>query len=201
METSTCSLKHTFLHSSNNRKKTIALKDQVHTTISCSGCGTCCSIPIVPVTDSDIKRLVKTTGKKASDLVKFYSPSEMEFDEDAEVWIRLKQGKRAMGLRRKNEKCIFLDDTNRCTVYQSRPMTCRTFPYVIDFNDDGSIEVSLNDIVDCKCIKLPDSDLIEVIAYTVSEDQEDDAYFKKIRNWNLKNQPGGAKEFLLWCKL
>lgn len=125
----------------------------------------------------------------------------MEFDPDAEVWIRLKQGKRAMGLRRKNEKCIFLDDNNRCSVYMSRPMTCRTFPYVIDYNDNEEIEVSLNDIVDCKSKKVPDSNLNEIIGYTITEDQEDDAYFKKIRNWNMKSQPGGAKEFLMWCKL
>jgi Fe-S-cluster containining protein len=125
----------------------------------------------------------------------------MEFDEDAEVWIRFKYGKRAMGLRRKNDKCLFLDENNRCSVYPSRPMTCRTFPYVIDYSDDGDIEVSLNDIVSCKCKKVPDTNLNEIIGLTITEDEEDEAYFKRIRNWNIKSELSGTDKFLAWCKL
>lgn len=177
------------------------MKKPRYTTIQCSGCGTCCTLPIVPVTDSDLRRLVKATGKPAASLVKFYTPAEMEFDRDAEVWIKFNYGKRAMGLRRKNEKCMFLDDNNRCSVYPSRPMTCRTFPYVIEYDDDGKVEVSLNDIVTCKCKKVADSDLNSVIGDTVTEDQEDGDYFDKIDEWNLQQKTGGTAEFLTWCKL
>ncbi len=177
------------------------MKKPRYTTIACSGCGTCCTLPIVPVTNSDLRRLVKATGKTASSLIKFFTPAEMEFDRDADVWIRFNYGKRAMGLRRKNEKCMFLDNNNRCTVYPSRPMTCRTFPYVIDYDDNGNIEVTLNDIVACKCRKVADSDLNSVIGDTVTEDQEDAEYFDKIRKWNNKQQPGGTTDFLNWCKL
>jgi Fe-S-cluster containining protein len=125
----------------------------------------------------------------------------MEFDRDAEVWIKFSYGKRAMGLRRKNDKCMFLDDNNRCRVYPSRPMTCRTFPYVIEYDDDGKVEVSLNDIVSCKCKKVADTDLNSVIGDTVTEDQEDGEYFDKIDEWNMQQKTGGTGDFLTWCKL
>ena len=177
------------------------LKKNLYPTIICSGCGTCCTIPIVPVTDRDIRRLTKATERNASKLVRFYTPLEIEFDKDAEVWIKFRYGRRAMGLRQRCGKCIFLSDKKRCDVYMSRPITCRTFPYVIDFDDFDNTIFTLNDIVTCKSTKAPDSTLQEILDYTLTEDEEDEAYFKKIRDWNISSQSGGTHEFLAWCGL
>lgn len=170
---------------------------KTYTTIACSGCGICCTIPIVPVTDSDVARLTAATGKSAAELVRFYKPDELEFDRDAEVWIRFPYGKRAMGLRRKWERCQFLTDDARCSVYAHRPMTCRTFPYVIEFDDDGKVSnVELNKIVKCKALPMPSSPLTQLRKDVLQEELEDEHYFAAIRAWGFEEKKGGTREFL-----
>lgn len=170
---------------------------KTYTTVACSGCGTCCTVPIVPVTDSDVARLTAATGKCAAELVRFYKPEELEFDRDAEVWIRFSYGKRAMGLRRKRGRCQFLTNDARCSVYAHRPMTCRTFPYAIEFDDDGKVFcVDLNKIVTCKATPMPPSPLTQVRKDVLQEELEDEHYFAAIRSWGYEEKKGGTKEFL-----
>lgn len=168
------------------------------TTYECSRCGTCCSVPVVPVTNSDIRRIASEIGKKASSFVRFYSPSEMDFDSESDVWIRFSYGKRAMGLRRRKDRCIFLNDEKSCTIYKARPMTCRTFPYMIDFDEnDDPVKSSLNRIVDCKSKRKKPSPITDVIRNVYIEDEEDVSYFDLIREWNRKPQ-GGTETFLAY---
>jgi Fe-S-cluster containining protein len=171
------------------------------TTFECSRCSTCCCVPVVPVTDSDIKRIVAEKGKPVSSFVRFYSPSEMDFDSESDVWIRFPYGKRAMGLRRRKDRCIFLDDEKSCTIYKARPMTCRTFPYMIDFDEnDKPVKSSLNRIVDCKAKRKKPSPITDVIENVYIEDEEDLLYFERIREWNYRPQ-GGAEAFLSYLNL
>jgi Fe-S-cluster containining protein len=37
----------------------------------------------------------------------------------------------------RNNRCQFLGDDDRCTIYEDRPQSCRAFQCVKDFNRDG----------------------------------------------------------------
>lgn len=165
--------------------------------IKCGRCGTCCTEPIVPVTDSDVARICKLLNVAPQKIVQFYSMDEMEFDPESEVWIKLKSGKKAMGLKKRNDRCIFLSDTISCKVYNQRPMTCRTFPYMIDFDEFGNPErVRRNKIVDCKSSRKGLSHLDQAVSNVRIEINEDESYYKKIAAWNHAENDGDANSFL-----
>jgi Fe-S-cluster containining protein len=86
----------------------------------CSKCpGYCCSYPVIPVTNTDIKRLAA-----------FHELSE---DEARKRFTKSAHGEKTV-LRRKNDEhfgriCRFFDSEHRrCTVYKARPSICRAFP-------------------------------------------------------------------------
>lgn len=85
----------------------------------CTGCGNCCSGPssgFVWVDDLEIQCLVGQVGM--NDIVEF----ERKF-------VR-KVGSRKSLVEYSDGDCIFLDPTSRhCTVYESRPSQCRTWPF------------------------------------------------------------------------
>lgn len=164
-------------------------------TIQCKKCGICCSEPVVPVTDIDVKRLCSALSLTPEQIVRFYSVSEMDYDPKAPLWINFYYGKRAMGLKRRSSRCMFLNNNNLCSVYNFRPMTCRTFPYMVHFNNDKTVEIELNKIVKCKSVYLEDSSLKQVINNAKTEQSNDEAYYNRIKNWNRIGK-GGTKGFL-----
>lgn len=168
----------------------------------CEGCGGCCSKPVVPVTDADVKRLAKRTGKKARDIVRLYDSSDFDYDTDAPLWLKMNYGKRALGLKKKQEKCIFLDGNNRCSVYEDRPATCRTFPLQIDINECGDIgHISLNRIIKKKYPLGKKQPISKIKKHALMEENEDQNYYEKIENWNEKISREGKDHFLKFLGL
>ncbi|KMQ52042.1 hypothetical protein CHISP_1031 [Chitinispirillum alkaliphilum] len=173
--------------------------------VECARCSVCCREPLVPVTDSDVKRLINHTKLPARKIVRFFSPSEMNYDPDADLWIRFRYGKRAMVLRKeRNGKCIFLSPENKCSVYSARPFTCRSFPYDIEFESVKSLRIDSFEfikIVNCKAkpsrIKL----LPELLKTVKQEQQEDRRYHSLIKKWNRLEAPGGTINFLSFAGL
>lgn len=170
--------------------------------IICGRCGTCCIEPVVPVTDSDVIRLCKGTGLEPGKIVTFFSMDEMAFDPESDIWIQFKSGKRAMGLKKRNDRCLFLSSTICCKAYEHRPMTCRTFPYMIDFDELGNPErVRKNKIVDCKSFRKGLSYLDPVVSNVRIEINEDELYYTKIREWNKRDVTDNKEEFLKFIGL
>ncbi len=164
--------------------------------MTCGRCGACCSIPLVPVTHKDLGRLVSFTGKKASDIVRFSSPAEMDYDSESGLWIRFRYGKRAMVLKKKEERCVFLSSERSCLAYQARPRTCRTFPYCVLKDENGKREVTLNRIVDCRARKCSGVDFKALFAEVAKENREDEEYERIVSRWNGSGASGGTREFL-----
>lgn len=171
----------------------------------CVGCGGCCTHSVVPVTDSDVKRIMKFTGLEANDVVRFIDQSEVEEDDNKDVWIDFSYGKRFMVLKRAKDRCKFLDDNNRCTVYEARPMTCRTFPLQVYLNDD---ETAIKNITLNRMIKQtypladkPTKSREQAFKETVKEDREDEKFLKKIAKWNKQKKKGKKKKFLKFLGL
>ena len=81
----------------------------------CTGCGKCCtgSPGYVFLSEMDLDRLAE-----------HFQLTPREF---AEKYTRLVDGQYAL-TDQPNTDCVFLKD-NRCTVYEARPVQCKTFPW------------------------------------------------------------------------
>ena len=82
----------------------------------CTGCGGCCTGPdgYVFLGESDLKSLAKHF--------------DLSNDQFCKKYTRVVEGKLALIDKNSLGDCIFLKD-NRCSVYDARPVQCRTFPW------------------------------------------------------------------------
>ena len=84
---------------------------------SCTQCGNCCtgSPGVVWVTDEEIAEIARITGKTVGEIRLFHT--------------RIVGGR--VSLREHpNGDCTFFDpEHRRCTVYEARPVQCRTWPF------------------------------------------------------------------------
>ena len=157
---------------------------------------------MVEVTGSDIERLIKHTGIPADKLVKLYSNSEIESEEESD-WIKLSYGKQALGLnKRRNGDCIFLLDDKRCMAYEARPMTCRMFPVCIVFDDKYKLidleisEVIKDKTIKCKRTKGNGRSYKSFISVANQLKNEQEIYEKKVDEWNEMPVKGLKNDFL-----
>ena len=85
----------------------------------CQGSGNCCvsrgNYGFVYLSKKDIKKLSDEFKITEKNFVKNYC-------QKTDGFIHLKE------LKKNNGNCIFLKD-NKCTVYKSRPIQCRTWPF------------------------------------------------------------------------
>ncbi len=171
--------------------------------LHCAQCGTCCSDPVIELTDSDIKRLVKHTGLPTDRLIKLYAKSDFTVVNDTEDWINLSYGKRQLGLRKKMDgSCLFLSDDKKCSAYEARPMACRVFPIDVYLDEDSkATDFEMSDVIRDKFIKCkqyygkPNS----FSQFRLKADQsgkETASFCRKIKQWNRKAEQGGKDDFL-----
>jgi Fe-S-cluster containining protein len=74
-------------------------------------CGKCCYQTEMPLTEEDIERIEKLGYRRQDFVVKVNG---------------------VYRLRNVNGKCFFLDESNRCKIYEHRPIGCRIYPVVFD---------------------------------------------------------------------
>ena len=57
------------------------------------------------------------------------------------LWVKFNDQKAVMALRSIQDRCVFLnDETNLCTIYEHRPVTCRDHPFNVTFSETGAVE-------------------------------------------------------------
>jgi Fe-S-cluster containining protein len=169
--------------------------------LNCGGCTSCCTDLFVELTAGDISRLVKHTKISADRFVKLYSGADIESDDDND-WIQFSYGKRIIGLKKKKGRCFFLSENSRCTAYEARPMTCRSFPINAVYDEDDELvdldiadSVIEKDII-CKCSYKTDRPLNQIMEIITQTQKETEAYCRRIKKWNSLPERGGKKEFL-----
>jgi Fe-S-cluster containining protein len=88
---------------------------------NCNRCPSyCCSYTRIPVESSDVRRLARHFGLTPEAAARKFTKKG---DEAGEVILRHKPDEIY------GTVCQFLDtETRRCTVYESRPKICRTYP-------------------------------------------------------------------------
>lgn len=117
----------------------------------CTGCGNCCRDTIVCINDEDVRQIVLGTGKTPQEFVRFFTPDEIAMSRHDPLWLRFDSAPAVMGLRKIHDRCLFLDpQSNRCTIYEYRPVTCRDHPVNVAFSDSGAVvKMWLSRIVEC----------------------------------------------------
>ena len=105
----------------------------------CTGCGNCCKEPLLPLTDADVRRISRKTGDTATDIVRWVDRHGIDMEDEPEAFVMLRQGKRVMVLRHERGGCRYLGTDNRCTIYSSRPLGCRIYPFDPDFSPKGKL--------------------------------------------------------------
>ena len=93
--------------------------------VHCNECftGNCCRI-LVCISKGEALRIIKYVKQNNIKIDKHLLKKQYEFCISQEVfneqqWIE--------GLSRDNRKCIFLDERNRCSIYEIRPTACRAY--------------------------------------------------------------------------
>ena len=173
----------------------------------CQRCGTCCSLYCIPCTDKDIRRILtylKVPPDRTSDFAELVEPDEeilYSYEDVPKVLVDDIDSTTLLLVLKSDSAdkycCFFDQDKNRCNIYPVRPLVCRYFPFVYEYEEEKEI-----DLIDdpenitfsvyeeskyCKGFKKGkefDFDkLREVTIQTIQEDQE---FEKKVHLWNLK---------------
>ncbi len=90
---------------------------------SCTGCGKCCKVDgDVWLAPEEVPPIAKHLGLDLSEFRSNYVKAEITPSDgnEEESWMCLKRDEGA---------CVFLGEDNRCSIYDHRPIQCRTYPF------------------------------------------------------------------------
>ena len=106
----------------------------------CTACGHCCRHFRVPVTGADVRRLSTrwTRGASLEHALEWLSPVDVDMTGEPETFVELPAGRRLLVLRQVNDACVFLQGTE-CSVYESRPRSCRLYPWDVSLGRRGGV--------------------------------------------------------------
>ena len=111
------------------------LHETVIKTLDCLDCANCCSsIPPI-VNDTDAKRIARSLGIKLNRFISEY----LTVDED---------GDKVM----KTVPCVFLEEDNKCRIYEVRPRACREYPHTDDFQFMKNLKLHLTNVKYCPIV-------------------------------------------------
>lgn len=151
----------------------------------CTGCGNCCKEPLLPLTDQDVARIQERTGDDPKDFVRFIDRNGIDMDDEPEAFVRLRQGKRVMILRHQAGGCRYLGDDDRCSIYSSRPLGCRVFPFDPSFDKAGKLRrLKLIQATDCQYELDGKNDANQIRELQQRHEAATEAYQKRIADWN-----------------
>lgn len=132
-----------------NRKKDTAARAQndayqrladpsEHIDFACRQCGGCCTNTTPYVTPLDVWRLARTLDISTSDIISKHLVIIETSLLGVENMGRVPLLALKMTGRSRSKQCIFLNrETQRCTVYSARPLSCRIFPAGLQHLTDG----------------------------------------------------------------
>jgi Fe-S-cluster containining protein len=165
----------------------------------CTGCGNCCREPLLPLTDSDLRRIVQHTGERPEAVIRWVDKNAIDLDDEPENFALLRQGKRVMVLAHTRYGCRYLGADDRCTIYTHRPLGCRAFPFDPVFAKDGKLRrLALIPAAECEYELDGKNDPDRIRSMQQRLDRATDAYHQRIAAWNraqaLRRRHGLAAE-------
>jgi Fe-S-cluster containining protein len=151
----------------------------------CTGCGNCCKEPLLPLTDGDVRRIAARTGDAPSDFVVWIDRDGIDMDDEPEAFIKLRQGKRVMVLRHERGGCRYLGKDNRCSIYESRPLGCRIYPFDPGFKKDGKLKhLKIVKATECPYELDGKNDVDDLRELDTQYQAAHKAFNEKIAEWN-----------------
>ena len=111
------------------------LHEEVFSELDCLDCANCCkSIPPL-LNEQDIKRIAKFLGIKAGHFKEEYT----RIDEDGDIVL-------------KTVPCIFLEEDNKCRVYEVRPKACREYPHTDNAQFMKNLKLHMENVAYCPAV-------------------------------------------------
>lgn len=111
------------------------LHDSAFEEIDCLDCANCCKTTSPIFIQTDIDRLAKVFRMKNSQFIDEY----LHRDEDGDFVLN-------------HSPCPFLNDDNKCLVYDSRPKACREYPHTNRKNMHGILNLTLKNTLVCPAV-------------------------------------------------
>lgn len=90
----------------------IALDEEVFEEVDCLECANCCKTISPTFSQRDIERLAGRLRVRPGEVMETY----LRVDEDGDIVL-------------KSSPCPFLEEDNKCRVYEDRPKACREYPH------------------------------------------------------------------------
>lgn len=166
----------------------------------CHHCSHCCTEVVCLPTPWDVRRIMRETGAEPKDFLEFLPPDEIsDVEADDPTWLDVHGRKYIMALRRDGNGCHFLDRQTRfCSIYASRPILCRLYPFAYEeATNGGSPGFSLHTDVGCPRHRdsvVPVAPLLELFNEDQRHQQE---YQALVREFNEKRYEGKkAQDFI-----
>ena len=101
----------------------------------CLQCANCCKTTSPIFIQTDIDRLAKVFRMKSSQFIDEY----LHMDEEGDFVLN-------------SSPCPFLNEDNKCLVYESRPKACREYPHTNRKNMHGILNLSLRNTLVCPAV-------------------------------------------------
>lgn len=162
----------------------------------CNQCGECCRQVQVPLSQADLLRLMRRFGGQP--LSQWLQLHPIEKSHPEAVMIEGKPVLLTLRTRLPEGGCRMLDD-NRCTIYQDRPMVCRTFPFARR-GKDLRIAAEFELLVSLACDQVPFHGQKQVQAEMAICDRDFARYRVLVRQWNQETsaRPQSIEAFLAY---
>ena len=165
---------------------------------ACHHCGHCCTDVICLPTPWDVVRIVRNTGENPYEFLEFVTPEEIEeVSKNDQAWLECGGEQYMMALRRDERLgCHFLDKkTKYCTIYESRPILCRLYPFRVTEYADGTFKgFVLHKNVGCPKNRDGVYQVKPLYDLYMQDDEHYDDYYRMVRVFNRKRYAGKKPE-------
>lgn len=148
------------------------------------------------ITDTDVRRVLEGTGRLVEEILRFPKLEDVNMDKRSPWGIKMADGKRVlMTVKwRPGGACMFLENDNRCGVYEHRPIVCRQHPFNVVFSDTGGVErLTMSRIVECPAEWDGHATRREHTRMERWSEREAETYLARVEAWNrrrsLKRSP------------
>lgn len=115
------------LHSIVNR-----FHKEAYAVIDCGSCANCCKTMTPTYTKADVRRIAAHVGMTEQ----AYWNKYLDKDEEGDIIHRV-------------TPCHFLDNKNRCTIYEIRPKDCRLYPHTQRKDFVFQRDIHIQNLVEC----------------------------------------------------
>jgi Fe-S-cluster containining protein len=145
----------------------------------------------------DVIRIVRETGANPEDFLEFITPEEIEeVPKNDPTWLRCGGQKYLMALRRDENGCHFLNRQTRfCSIYESRPLLCRLYPFKLNESRSGEFKgFTLHEKVGCPKNRDGVYETKPLLEIYRQDDLHQNDYQELVRIYNRQRNPDKKPE-------